>query len=51
MPLTFNIRHLDKKDLPIQGELPSEDLELDLRDEVIRPAALLLHDAHGFSAA
>lgn len=44
MPLTFNIRHLDKKDLQLQGELPSEELELDLRDEVIRPAGPLQYD-------
>lgn len=44
MPLTFNIRHLEKKDLVLQGELPSEDLELELHDEMIRPAGPLEYD-------
>ena len=38
MPLTFNIRHLEKKDLHLEGELPTQELELDLHDEMIRPA-------------
>lgn len=44
MPLTFNIRHIDKKDLRIEGELPVEELELDLRDEMIRPAGPLQYE-------
>src|ERR1043166_880842 len=41
MPLTFNIRHAETKDLHLEGELPSADLELDLHDEMIRPAEML----------
>ena len=44
MPLTFNIRHLDKKDLHLQGDLPTADLELDLHDEMIRPDKELAYD-------
>lgn len=44
MPLTFNIRHLETKDLHLEGELATEELELDLRDEVIRPADTLKYD-------
>jgi len=44
MPLTFNIRHLDKKDLHLEGELPTAELELDLHDEMIRPAKDLSYD-------
>ena len=44
MPLTFNIRHLDKKDLRLKGELPTEDLDLDLHDETIRPGPELKYD-------
>src|SRR5437867_1862355 len=44
MPLTFNIRHLEKRDLHLEGELASEELELDLRDEMIRPADTITYD-------
>ena len=44
MGLTFNIRHLDKKDLHLEGELPTEELELELHDEMIRPAENLKYD-------
>ncbi|HTD68533.1 MAG TPA: YceD family protein [Candidatus Limnocylindria bacterium] len=44
MPLTFNIRHLEGKDLELTGELPSEELELELNDEMIRPAEMLKYD-------
>ena len=44
MPLTFNIRHLEKKDLRLQGEFPTEELELDLQDEMILPADNLKYD-------
>ena len=44
MPLTFNIRHLTKKDLHLEGELPSEELELQLHDEMIRPVGTLEYD-------
>ena len=44
MPLTFNIRHIEAKDLHLEGELPCEELELDLHDEVIHPAGALRYD-------
>jgi uncharacterized protein len=44
MPLTFNLRHIDAKDLPLEGELPSEELELELHDELIHPAGSLQYD-------
>ena len=44
MALTFNIRHLEKKDLHLEGELPTEELELELHDEVIRPVENLEYD-------
>ena len=44
MPLTFNICHLGKKDLHLQGELPVEELELDLRDDMVRALEPLSYD-------
>jgi uncharacterized protein len=44
MPLTFNLHHIEAKDLALEGELPSEELELDLHDEVIHPAGPLKYD-------
>jgi uncharacterized metal-binding protein YceD (DUF177 family) len=44
MPLTFNIRHLEKKDLHLEGELPTEELELDLKDEMMRPSDFVSYD-------
>jgi uncharacterized metal-binding protein YceD (DUF177 family) len=35
MPLTVNLRHLEAHNLELKGELPVQDLELDLRDEVV----------------
>ena len=35
MPLTFNIRHLEDKNLLLEGELPVEDLDLAEVDELI----------------
>ena len=45
MPLTFNIRHLEnKEELHLEGELPTDDLELDLRDDMVQPAKNLKYD-------
>ena len=44
MPLTFNIHHLEAKDLHLEGELPSAELELELHDELIHPAEMLAYD-------
>jgi uncharacterized protein len=44
MPLTFNIRHLENKDLHLEGEMPAQDLELDVRDQLIHPADMVHYD-------
>ncbi len=44
MPLTFNIRHADRKDLQLKGDLPTEDLDLDLHDDILKPAPSLQYD-------
>jgi len=36
MPLLVNLRQLEKQNLALAGELPVAELELDLRDELIR---------------
>jgi uncharacterized protein len=38
MPITFNLRHLEKKSLELQGELSAEELELTEVDEMVRLA-------------
>ena len=35
MPLTVNLRHLEDDDIHLQGQLDVEELDLDVRDEVI----------------
>jgi uncharacterized protein len=35
MPLTINLRHLENRNLELQGELPLAELDLDVRDEMI----------------
>ena len=37
MALLINLRHLERDDLSLQGELPVAELDLDIRDEMIRP--------------
>jgi len=44
MPLTFNIRHLEKNELHLEGELPVADLELNLHDELVHPSDVLEYD-------
>lgn len=36
MALKVNLRHLETKDLELEGELALEELDLDVKDEVIR---------------
>ena len=36
MPLTFNLRHLDRKNLELAGKLSAEELDLDEVDELIK---------------
>lgn len=44
MPLIFNVRHLENTDLHLAGDLPVEDLELELQDEMLRPSGPLHYD-------
>ena len=44
MPLTVNLRHLEARNLELTGELPVQDLELDLRDEVVRAEEPLVYE-------
>jgi len=36
MPLLVNLRHLEEDSLELKGALPASELELDLRDDMIR---------------
>ena len=36
MPAIVNIRHLEDGEQQLKGELPAEELDLDLRDEIVR---------------
>jgi uncharacterized metal-binding protein YceD (DUF177 family) len=36
MPLLVNLRHVEDENLELKGELPAEELDLDLRDDLIR---------------
>lgn len=44
MPLTFNLRHLEEKELHLQGELPVDELELEGVDELIHVREPLRYD-------
>jgi uncharacterized protein len=44
MPLTVNLRHLEVREIRLQGELPSSELDLDAHDEMIRVMQPLRHD-------
>jgi uncharacterized protein len=44
MPLLFNLRHLDTKNLHLKGELPLEDLDLELTDELVHANKPLFYD-------
>ena len=44
MPLKFNLHQLERDTLPLQGELPAADLDLDTKDEVIRVTQPLRYD-------
>jgi uncharacterized protein len=44
MPLNVSIRHLQEKELHIQGELPAPDLELSDDDELVRAGQPLQYD-------
>jgi len=44
MPLLFNIRHLEDKDLHLKGELPVAELDMGTQDEVIHLTQPLSYD-------
>ena len=44
MPLIVNLRHLEDKDVVLRGELPVDELDLDICDEMIGVAGPLRHD-------
>jgi uncharacterized protein len=44
MSLKINIRHLEGKDLRVQGKLPAPDLQLDDADELVRARLPLRYD-------
>jgi uncharacterized protein len=44
MPVRFNVRHLEDKDLHLKGELPPEELDLEGIDEVIHAQKPLDYD-------
>jgi uncharacterized protein len=44
MPLTFNIRHLEEKEVLLRGELGPDDLELEDWDELIHARQPLRYD-------
>jgi uncharacterized protein len=44
MPLAINLRHLEDHNLELKGELPAADLDLGLRDEIIRAEKPLRYD-------
>ncbi len=43
MPLLVNLRHLEKRDLGLNGEMPVADLDIDTRDEMVRLVKPLRH--------
>ena len=44
MPVTINLRHLEKKNVRLDGDLPAEELDLEQMDEMIHPHAPLKYD-------
>lgn len=44
MPLTINLRHLEAHNLELRGELPVAELELEVRDEMVRAGQRLRYD-------
>ncbi|MBP9902142.1 MAG: YceD family protein [Verrucomicrobiota bacterium] len=44
MALRINLRYLERDDLTLKGELPVAELDLDLRDEMIRPEKPLVYE-------
>lgn len=46
MPVTFNVRHLEDRDLRLRGELAPEELEIEGLDEMIHARKPLAYDLH-----
>jgi uncharacterized protein len=44
MPVTVNLRHLEKKDQHLEGDLPVKELDLMVEDEMIHPKEPLKYD-------
>jgi|SRR4051812_11069156 uncharacterized protein len=44
MPLTFNVRHLEQRELSLKGELPVSELDLDQLDELVHADHPLRYD-------
>lgn len=44
MPVTFNLRHLEEKNLELKGALPVAELDIEDFDEVIHPRQPLTYD-------
>jgi uncharacterized protein len=44
MPVTVNLRHLEKKDQHLEGDLPVKELDLMLQDELIKAEEPLEYD-------
>ena len=44
MPLLFNIRHIEDRDLRLEGELSAKELDVEFRDEMSHPAGPLKYD-------
>jgi len=43
MPLLINLRHLERNDLKLVGELPVAELDIDIRDEMVQLNQPLKH--------
>ena len=44
MPLIVNLRHLETRNVRLEGELPVAELDLDSRDELVRANSPVEHD-------
>src|SRR4030095_17027949 len=44
MSITFNLRHLENKNLQLRGELPASELDLETNDEMLQVRQPLHYD-------
>jgi uncharacterized metal-binding protein YceD (DUF177 family) len=44
MPVSVNLRHLEKKNVQLEGEISPEELQIDKSDEMIHPGEPLKYD-------